>query len=521
MSALRVNGIGLLLRRELSRLDRAGGRRRMVRAFTLLVLATFVGASLDLGPQAPFRRLVGLLLTLFLFLQPVRAAGIFVEGRLDGTLSLLGVTPLRPAAIWLGTCAAALALALEGLLLGLPLLSIAAAYGGLPAADLGRAAAVLVVGACFGTAIGAWVGSNGHRREGGAFLRALSWTLLYLVASLILVTLAELAQQRGVGGPVVGVANAFWLPGALEWDDPRGWLSLVGPSLLVPLLFLHGSYRLRRTILQGEGPKLARRQTKAGAVSRAVPEKGALAWREAQRQDPGGWIRPGFLAVAGVVLFFGMAILGSLASRGANPSAVPVAQYCTLLLASTLWLLLVVWGLMTGARSYVEDREDGSLELILTTTRYTLARVVSEKLWGALKRGRWGVAAGALLHAGAFVWIGLSNDAPSAALVSAATSVAAAWFLAAGAALALGQLFSVSAPSSVRAQAWAAGSGAVFFFVGIFSACMVNAFWVLPGMVSSLYSAVLVHLVVGGVALGVGVLTQVTIRSRLPRLVGG
>ena len=225
--------------------------------------------------------------------------------------------------------------------------------------------------------------------------------------------------------------------------------------------------------------------------------------------------------MAGVVLFFGMAIMGSLAARGANPTAVPVAQYCLLLLASTLWLLLVVWGLMTGARSYVEDREDGSLELILTTTRYTVARVASEKLWGALKRGRWGIGAGGLLHAGAFVWIGLSNDTAPPAIVSSATSVLAAWFLAAGAALALGQLFSVSAPSSVRAQAWAAGSGAVFFCVGIFSACMVNAFWVLPGMISTLYSAVLVHLVVGGVAIGVGALAQVSIRSRLPRLVGG
>lgn len=520
MSALRLNGIGLLLRRELSRLDRAGGRRRLVRAFTLLVLALFVVGSLDLGPQAPFRRLVGVQLTLFLFLQPVRAAGIFVEGRLDGTLSLLGVTPLRPAAIWLGTCAAALALALEGLLLGLPLLSIAAAYGGLPPADLLRAAATLVVGACFGTAIGAWVGSNGRRREGGAFLRALSWTLLYLVASLILLSLAEFAQARGHEW-VMTLANACWLPGALEWGQPRGWLSLLGPSLVIPALFLHGTYRLRRTILQGEGPQLTRRQTKAGAVSRPVPEVGALAWREAQRQDPGGWVRPGFLAVAGVVLFFGMTIAGVLAARGANPTAVPVAQYCLLLLACTLWLLLVVWGLMSGARSYVEDREDGSLELILTTTRYTLGRVASEKLWGALRRGRWGIAAGGLLHAGAFVWIGLSNDAAAPALVSAAASVVGAWVLAAGAALALGQLFSVSAPSSVRAQAWAAGSGAVFFFVGIFSACMVNAFWVLPGMVSTLYSAVLVHLVVGGVALGIGALAQVSIRSRLPRLVGG
>ncbi|MGE0706781.1 MAG: hypothetical protein AB7N76_06210 [Planctomycetota bacterium] len=469
----RTFGLGLLLGRELSRLDRAGGRRRLVRVATVLFFAAVCFGAADAGPQAPFRALIWAQLTLTLFLQPVRAAGLLVEGRLDGTLRLLGLTPLRPSVVLAGVCAAALALACEGFLLSLPLISIAAAYGGLPPADVARAALALLVAAGWGTAIGAWVGTQGERLESGAFLRALSYTFLFFVLAGVLWATAQSVGSRASPGLLLA-AKLCWLPYALDFAQPDGWLGLVGASLLGALLFAHGTRRLERTILQSDGQPRAMAAARRG--SRPVPPRQVVAWRERNRQDTRGWIRPGFLAVTLVCLFFAICMLAGL-----KKGQTDIAVFFALELASTLWLLLLVWGLMTGARSYVEDREDGSLELVLLSTRYSVTRLASEKLAGGLRRGAWGVAAGALLHGGATVALCLLRDTDPLTLLAAPGLVIALWLVGAASSLALGQAFSVSGGTTVRAQAWAASTAAALFFGGSITGCIFNSVLIVPG----------------------------------------
>lgn len=466
-----MSGSTLLLSRELTRLDRHGGRRRIVRGATILFFAVVLLSAHGQGPLMPFYSLVVAQYLLLLFLQPIRAAGILVQGRVDGTLPLLGLTPLRPAAVMLGTCGGALALALENLLLALPLISIAAAYGGLEPVMVLEAYLALIVGALLGTALGAWVGVQGKRGESGAFTRALAWMFLLLVAPLLL---AALFKALGLDA-VADSMQQVWVPFALFLHFGQPWGPLITGVVLTLLFFVLGVRRLNRTILGGDALPPERRSGRTS--SRAVPQRWVLAWRERHRIDPRGWVRPGLLAVLSIVAFFGLLIYSAL------PTQVDMAFGMLFSLIGYLWLLAVMWGVMSGARSYVEDREDGSLELVLTSPAFTPNRIVSEKLAGALLRGWPGLTLGALFHAASGAGHVLySAHAAGDALggwvvgrtVFVIVSAGLVWVVGPLVGVALGQCFSVSAPNSERAQNWAATAAALMFFVGGWMTCFMQ-----------------------------------------------
>lgn len=514
-------GIGLLLRRELARLDRAPGRRRVVRAASLCGLTLVFMMANAGGPTAPFLALAWSQLILFSFLQPVRAAGIFVEGRLDGTLSLLALTPLRPWAVALGTCLAALALAAEGILVSLPLFAIAGVYADLAVIDLARVGATILAGAFLSTCVGAAVGAKGGGRQAvsSGFMQSLVWMFLLFVISGVVFNVCESVKDPALipylqplgrivflpCGLMLGVAEGLYAPlfslvfglGVLgvatlrtgrairDEEDARGggrrWFSGLGRS-------------------QAEGTSEGAKAAVSAPERLPVPDHRVVAWREARRQGAGGCFRPGWVAVAAVLFVFGSGILGGLINQDYKLSV-----YFGLMLGSTLWLLLIAWGLMGGARAYVEDREDGTLELLLTTPHYDAWTLVKEKLRGALERGRWGIFAGCMVHTSAVLGLGIIHKLGVLSILMALSSILVVWVTGAWVSLSVGQTYSLRAPSAARAQTWAAATAGIVFFIGLFSTCFVSAIWIIPTLDAAPWIAGAIHyglsLILGIIAL--------------------
>ena len=512
-------GIGLLLRRELARLDRAPARRRIVRAASLCLLAFVFTVAQNGGPTAPFVALAWSQLILLSFLQPVRAAGIFVEGRLDGTLSLLALTPLRPWAVAFGTCLAALALAVEGILVSLPLFAIAAVYADLAALDILRVALTLLSAAFLTTTIGAAVGAKGGARKAvsSSFMRALVWVFLWFVVSGVIFNLCEGISDPALQPYAQAFGRSIFLPCGLILSYPEGvYAPAVGARLGLLTLGL-ASVRTARAIREEESaqapqggwrgwfparwfPAPAPGSEDAGRRRKRspVPDLRAVAWREQRRQSGGGCVRPGFIAILAVSFTFGSPIVGGLANGQYD-----MAVYFALLLGSTFWLLLVAWGLMGGARAYVEDREDGTLELLLTTPLYDPWTLVKEKLRGALERGRWGIAAGCVTHLCGIVGLGAFHELGVISMVMGLASILALWIAGAWVSLAVGQTYSLRAPSVAQAQTWAAATAGTVFFLGLFSTCFVSAIWIVPNVDAAPWIAGAIHL---GLALILGVI---------------
>jgi ABC-type transport system involved in cytochrome c biogenesis permease component len=511
-------GIGLLLRRELARLDRAPGRRRIVRALSLCGLGLVFMMAQAGGPTVPFLALAWSQLILLSFLQPVRAAGIFVEGRLDGTLSLLALTPLRPWAVALGTCLAALALAAEGILVSLPLFAIAGVYADLAVLDMARVAATILAGAFLSTCVGAAVGAKGGGRQAvsSGFMQALVWMFLLFVISLVVFNVCENISDPAIAPYAKPFGRVIFLPSGLLLGVEEGLYAplcsfVFGLGVLgVASLRTSRAIRDEETSRGGGGgwrallPSKAEGQPTAPAPSRSrvpVPDRRVVAWREARRQGAGGCFRPGWIAIAAVLFVFGSGILGGLVNGDYQ-----VAVYSGLMLGSTLWLLLFAWGLMGGARAYVEDREDGTLELLLTTPHYDPWTLVKEKLRGALERGRWGIFAGCMVHTSAVLGLGLLHGHGVLSILMAVSSILVVWIAGAWVSLSVGQSYSLRAPSAARAQTWAAATAGIVFFVGLFSTCFISAIWIIPSVDTVPWVAGAIHyglsLVLGIVALG-------------------
>ncbi|MBL4844900.1 MAG: hypothetical protein JKY65_05175 [Planctomycetes bacterium] len=515
-------GIGLLLRRELARLDRAPGRRRIVRGVSLCGLAFVFMVAQSGGPTAPFFALAWSQLILLSFLQPVRAAGIFVEGRLDGTLSLLALTPLRPWAVAFGTCLAALALAAEGILVSLPLFAIAAVYADLAAFDILRVALTILSAAFLATTIGAAVGAKGGGRQAvsSGFMRALVWVFLWFVLTGVAFQALEGVSDPALQPYAQAVGRSIFLPIGLLLGYPEG---IYAPLVAFGLGFLTlglASVRTARAIRVEEESRVARSgwrgwfpaswfsepEVAAGAAPAGrsdkkrppVPDVRAVAWREARRQSGGGCVRPGFVAILAVLFLFGSGIASGISSKSYD-----MAVYCAMMLGSMLWLLLVAWGLMGGARAYVEDREDGTLELLLATPLYDPWTLVKEKLRGALERGRWGIAAGCLVHLSGIVGLAVHQEMDVISMLMSMASIVTLWVAGAWVSLAVGQTYSLKAPSAARAQTWAAATAGTVFFLGLFSTCFVSAIWILPNMDAAPWIAGAIHF---GLALFLGVI---------------
>lgn len=476
-----LRGAWLLLERELARLDRRGGRRRLGRVALLFVLVCVLAATARSGPQAPFHALMVTQVVLALVLQPVRTAGLLIQTRLDGILPLLGLTPLRPAAVLAGVCGAGVSLALEGLLLALPLLSIAAAYGGLEPVLVLKAIAGLCAAVALGTAAGAFVGADGHGNPSGAASRALATLVGALAApALIGLALEEGAGVRGAAAWAAAPARALTLP---VHEPPLGFaVGLAGQALLAALLLLVGARRLTRTVLGGDGPPPAA----ATAPRRwwrprsGVPARRVVAWRERRRTEElrgiARLLRPGFVVVAAVILTFGGSAVGMTTRAAARPALEPA--YMLLAIQNVLlWLLALVWGLLAGARSYVEDRADGTLEL-LWISGLRPGGIVAEKLWGALLRGLPGVCGGIVLHAGCsvagFLLAERSALTPAWVLI-AIGGPAVLWLGGIVAALVIGQYCSALAPTAERAQTWAATVAGVLAAVVLLGMCPITA----------------------------------------------
>lgn len=491
-----TRGVGLLLRRELARLDRSPGRRRLVRGATVLGLASVLLIARDTGsPLAPFLSLAWAQLILICFLQPVRAAGIFVEGRLDGTLPLLALTPLQPWAIAFGSCLAALALAAEGLLISLPLFAISAVHADLATLDLLRVAATLLAAALLTTSIGAAVGAKGSARGAvsNAFMRSLAWVALLWFSTGFLFSIGESMRNPAGAAVIRPIASALFLPSGLLLDLSQGWAAPLTAALMSLVPFGLTVSRTANSI-RDEEQALAPTPSQADPIPtfraafpalgpraprapRVVPETEAVAWRESLRAGASGCFRPGWCAIAFLVFTFGSGVLGMVQSRQWSG-----AVYMLVLLGCLLWLLVVAWGLMWGARAYVEDREEGTLELLLTTPRYTPERLVREKLRGAIERGRYGIIAGALVQGVGLVGSGVLREASPLVLCLTFLTTLLVWLAGARFSLALGQVFSLRAPSSARAQTWAAATAGVCFFLGAFVSCFLTPLWVMPSV---------------------------------------
>jgi ABC-type transport system involved in multi-copper enzyme maturation permease subunit len=349
-------------------------------------------------------------ITLICVLAPVFMGGAISQEAGPHTWDVLLTTPLSPGQIVLGNLFGRLFFVLGLLFCSLPLFALTQYFGGVPgnaifASYLVAAGAALLVGAI---AIGLAVSRLAGKR---AFFVFYVCVVSYLGVTIAIDTyLRSSGRGAGPGGDGVTVMtslNPFLALGALlnpttypratpgtyegltRWTLEKPVTTWVVGSSLVSIIFMIGSaITVRRgglqTLGQGDdGVPLMRRifGGKAGAAGEHRAPRtvwtNPIAWREAASRNSTPLkiaMRSGFLILG---LLFGAGIVALYHFQQMNSGEFQFA------LAATLAVELMVIALVainTSATAISKEREDGQLDLLLTTPI-----TASAYLWGKLR----------------------------------------------------------------------------------------------------------------------------------------
>lgn len=344
-------------------------------------------------------------IVLICLLAPIFMAGAITSEQSGQTFNILLTTPLTNLQIVLGSLAGRLFFILTLLLSGLPFFSIVLVFGGIP---IGAVFASFAVAALSAITVGSVAITLAVWRAGGrkAVFGFVISVAVYLIAGLvidtgfrsylaiapgsttwltpihpILVLQASFNYQDYQPVPE-GVLATYWGPIRFYLGNPIGAFAVLS-SLLSLTLVAACTYMVRR-IVEREGipslwHKLTTSRAQTGARKARTVGKNPIAWREANTRGNrlasviGRW---GFAALClGIALF---AIV--------RYHAVGTEDAYEVMITTLKSLMLIEFGVITmvaiymSAGSVSKEREDGTLDLILTTP-------ITQKfyIWGKLR----------------------------------------------------------------------------------------------------------------------------------------
>ncbi len=337
-------------------------------------------------------------------LAPIFMAGAITSEQSGQTFNILLTTPLTNLQIVLGSLVGRLFFILTLLLSGLPFFAVVLVFGGIPIIAVWTSFCVAALSAVTvgSVAITLAVWRAGGRKAVFGFVISVAVYLIagYLIDSVlreyvqiapgtttwltpihpILVLKASLNDQSYQPVPDTVLAE-YWAPVRFYLGNPAGAFALL--STLVSLTLIAGCTYMVRRIVEREGiPSLwqklltSRAQATGTRVARTVG-KNPIAWREANTRGNRLLSVLTRWAFAAVCLFLAFLSIWKYHAGKLTYDA---------MIASLSSLMLIEFGVITmvaiymSAGSVSKEREDGTLDLILTTP-------ITQKfyIWGKLR----------------------------------------------------------------------------------------------------------------------------------------
>jgi ABC-type transport system involved in cytochrome c biogenesis permease component len=396
-------------------------RLRWYTAVGLFLLLLWVGLAWGgfrrTGGGSMFEGLTVVVFIYCLLVGATSAADCLSRERREGTLGLLFLTNLTSAEIIAGKLCAVLLSAAYPLLAVFPILALPVLMGGISGMQLFCTVLALLNGIFYGVAAGMLASALCVKPFPAVTLA----TGLVLFGGLGLAGLAAMLQEFAATKPF-GDMVAIWSPlstllMALETRKTPGlfWVSLVGVAavawtwLALVTWWVARSWRDRpsRRII-ARGPTVAQtRRSETRRAARKVRRERLLAI------NPMLWLAnrsraalTGFtlLAVAVVVLALaGLAPFFAAVVKAGAMSGVVGLMIAWIIATLALHLLAVYFAAMSAAQRLAEDRQTGSLELILSTP--TTEREISRGLWLAFARRMALPAVLVVLAHGVLLWL--------------------------------------------------------------------------------------------------------------------
>ena len=318
-----------------------------------------------------------------LVLMPAFTAGVLTSERERGSLVLLLLTPLGVWRVLLEKWLSRIVAVGSFLLMGLPLMAIAYAYGGFDVWLLARVAAILAV-LCLQVSAVSLLVSARSRSTVGAFIGVLLAVPIYYLLPRVVPALLHL----NIGDYFSSVWSA-WNIFPVQWLERPTWMKqqtfswahglAFAASILVPLI-LARLVVMRQSLTTGPG-QLLQLFHRFDAWSEAVdarlglfhkvslPDERPLAWRAQRRRALTGLRYQIRLGLAGFVVVTLLA-LGIAFSRSG------LAGFQAILTALTALMLL-----FHGAVLFAGERQDQTLQVLLTSP-LTAREILSQKLVG-------------------------------------------------------------------------------------------------------------------------------------------
>ena len=342
--------------------------------------------------ESVFYAIVGVQLTLIMLAAPAATAGVVCVDKVRGTLTHLLVTDLSNVEIILGKLAARLVPVLGLLGCSLPLLFLAALFGGIDPAALVGAFLVTLAVATLGCAVALTLSVWATKPHEVIITTYLMWIAMLLGETLW----GVLTTRWGVPAAPAWLRNAnpFWLafapyawPGTVTFEDDLAYLAII--LAISASLLLLAIWSIRRVAVRQAG-RAERKRGRLWALTTFVWPKrwpsldgNPILWREWHRKPSSRWIQfVWIIYIAGAAAFSFLAIDEALSSRG----TIPFMRFQMAVLVNgfqvSIGMLLLS---ITSVTRLSDDRARGTLEVLMGTPLSTSA-ILSGKWWANFRQ---------------------------------------------------------------------------------------------------------------------------------------
>ena len=331
----------------------------------MLVVQMIAGRVGGGDGAALFAMMQQAILVMIMLFVPLTTADCISRERREGTLFLLGLTPLTPLGVLLAKVASRLIAILGWMLPAIPMLVIPVLLGGV-GSDLilfGLTVDVAMLAVALGVGM---LASAGAERWGVAMVRGLWWSyffsLLYLVMAIMFLTGESPDGIEALGLPVLVVVH---MPSALSYFSAKGGEALVafasaGAILCtVALVICSGSLR---SAWRQEPPSAEAQAARNFFIKPLLlPEVFRGLRRHRLRGNPVAWLQ-GFSTRARVIKW-GLLLVVTVAETFlvfSRDLYSPMPQFILL-------GLLTFSVAFSASASLLNERQSGALELLLVT----------------------------------------------------------------------------------------------------------------------------------------------------------